>query len=108
AARDESSNFENLQNLIESKVAPGVPPVTIKQVVSDREVRKESQILRDIADAPLGRRKKDASFGVRQDMRSQLHESGAWAPQTGNHIEQGSLAGTRGTENDGDSVAHLK
>ncbi len=76
---------------------------TVLDIVLDRQVGKQSQVLKHIAHSAELRRKVDSKRAVEEDfslrLRFGLHPVG----QTSNAIEQRGLACPRGTKQDSDS-----
>ncbi len=73
-----------------------------------RQMRKQSQALKDVPDVALGHREIYVLCGIEQDAVADGDASGVRLGQAGNAIEQGCLARSGGAEQDGEARRRLE
>ena len=103
----ETREVEPLEHLDHPPLAvlPRPAAETKADVPGDRQMRKQRVALEDVADPPLLRRQIHAGLRVEQHAVVDDHAPGVGLDQAREALERQRLAGTRGSEQHGDTVA---
>ena len=110
AARNQRRDFQNIRDVLETekRVNCFAGFAAVKQILPDRQMRKQRQVLRHVTDAARTSRRKNFLRSIGQHAVIELNKSRGRAAQAGDEIEQGRLARARRAENGGDAAVDFK
>jgi hypothetical protein len=77
-------------------------PITVHEISANAEVRKKSEVLRDVADPAEARWNMQRQSGIKEHPVVQLHGSSHRPAKASNQIKERSFPCARWTENSGD------